>query len=76
VRGLDKIAKRADVDADALADVLLKIENNEDITSDDRQLFITVLDALSPEPEVEEPKGDLGLLALKKKKLELLMKGI
>ena len=76
VRGLDKIAKRADVDPDALADVLLKIENNEDITSDDRQLFITVLDALSPEPEVQEPNGDLGMLALKKKKLELLMKGI
>ena len=76
VRGLDKIAKRADVDADSLADVLLKIENNEDISSDDRQLFMTVLDALSPEPEVEDPKGDLGLLALKKKKLELLMKGI
>jgi HK97 family phage prohead protease len=76
VRGLDKIAKRADVDPDALADVLLKIENNEDISSNDRQLFMTVLDALSPEPEVQEPNGDLGMLALKKKKLELLMKGI
>jgi HK97 family phage prohead protease len=76
VRGLDKIAQRADVDADALADVLLKIENGEDITSDDRQLFTTVLDALSPEPEPDVQIGDLGMLALKKKKLELLMKGI
>jgi HK97 family phage prohead protease len=76
VRGLDKIAKRADVDADALADALLKIENGEDITQDDRQLLNTVLDALSPEPETEEPTSDLGMLALKKKKLELLMKGI
>jgi HK97 family phage prohead protease len=76
VRGLDKIAKRADVDADALADALLKIENGEDITMDDRQLLNTVLDALSPEPETEEPTSDLGMLALKKKKLELLMKGI
>jgi HK97 family phage prohead protease len=76
MRGLDKIAHRADVDADALADVLLKIENGEDITSADRQLFNTVLDALSPEPEVEEPAGDLAMLALKKKKLELIMKGI
>jgi hypothetical protein len=70
VRGLDKVAKRAEVDADALADALLKIENGEDITSDDRNLVTTVLEKLSP---AEEPKGDLDMLALKKKKLELLM---
>jgi uncharacterized protein len=71
VRGLDKVAKRAEVDADALADALLKIENGEDITPDDRNLVTTVLEKLSP--AVEEPKGDLDMLALKKKKLELLM---
>jgi len=71
VRGLDKVAKRAEVDADALADALLKIENGEDITTDDRNLVTTVLEKLSP--AVEEPKGDLDMLALKKKKLELLM---
>jgi len=71
VRGLDKVAKRAEVDADALADALLKIENGEDITTDDRNLVATVLEKLSP--AVEEPKGDLDMLALKKKKLELLM---
>jgi HK97 family phage prohead protease len=75
VRGLDKIAKRADVDADALADALLKIENGEDITTDDRHLLEKVLSELAPEPETVEPEVDKGLemLALKKKKLQLLM---
>lgn len=74
VRGLDKIAKRADVDPDALADALLKIENGEEITADDRNLITTVLDKVSPveEAPAEDDKG-LEMLALKKKKLELLM---
>jgi uncharacterized protein len=74
VRGLDKVAQRAEVDVDALADALLKLESGEDITIDDRDLLKTVIDKLSPEEElVEEPKGDLDMLALKKKKLELLL---
>jgi uncharacterized protein len=75
VRGLDKIAKRADVDADALADALLKIENGEDISSDDRNLLQAVIDELAPEAETVEPETDnsLDMLALKKKKLALLM---
>ena len=77
VRGLDKIAKRAEVDADALADALLKIENGEDISSDDRQLLEKVLSELAPEPEQdvapEEPDASMEMLALKKKKLALLM---
>jgi uncharacterized protein len=75
VRGLDKVAKRAEVDADALADALLKIENGEDITSDDRNLLQAVIDELAPLQEVVEPVPDksLEMLALKKKKLQLLM---
>jgi uncharacterized protein len=73
MRGLDKIAKRADVDADALADALLKIENGEDITSDDRQLLQTVIDELAPVPEPVVKDNSLEMLALKKKKLQLLM---
>jgi hypothetical protein len=75
VRGLDKIAQRANVDADALADALLKIENGEDISSDDRNLLQTVIDELAPEAEAVEPEADnsLDMLALKKKKLALLM---
>ena len=75
VRGLDKIAQRANVDADALADALLKIENGEDISSDDRTLLQTVINELAPEAEAKEPAADNGLemLALKKKKLQVLM---
>jgi HK97 family phage prohead protease len=75
VRGLDKVAKRAEVDPDALADALLKIENGEDISSDDRNLISTVLDKLSPVDDVQPAQNDHGLemLALKKKKLELLI---
>ncbi len=73
VRGIDKVALRAGVDADVLADALLKIENGEDITSADRQLLASVIDELAPAEQVEQPKGDLDMLALKKKKLELLM---
>ena len=73
VRGLDKVAKRAEVDADALADALLKIENGEDITTDDRNLITTVLDKLAPVEEPAQLDNGLEMLALKKKKLQLLM---
>ena len=76
VRGLDKAAKRSGVDADALADALLKIENGEDISADDRQLLTTVIDELAPAveaPPVEDFTSELEKLALKKKKLELLL---
>jgi HK97 family phage prohead protease len=79
VRGLDRLAKRANVDADALADALLKLEQGEEITADDRAIVDRVLDELAPEQtveKVEENPVDAGMLALKKKKLELLMKGI
>lgn len=77
VRGIDKLAERAAVDADALADALLKLEDGQEISSDDRDLLNKVIEELAPtEAVAEEPKGDLSLLALKKKKLELLMKGI
>jgi len=75
VRALDKVAERAKVDVDALADALLKIENGEDITTDDRDLLSSVIDSLSPEPETAPEQFDADLLALKRKKLALL-KGI
>jgi HK97 family phage prohead protease len=81
VRGLARVAARADVDVDALADALLKLENGEDMTEDDTRLLTEVLDSIAPakaeEPngdtEGEEPNGDMAMLALKKKKLELLL---
>lgn len=70
VRGLDKIAQRAEVDADALQDVLTRIEAGaESLTPADRALLEQVLDRLVP---ADEPVGDLDLLVLKKKKLDLL----
>ena len=73
VRGLDKVAERADVDGEALADALLKLETGEEITAEDKDLLSRVLDILGPEdePAPVEDKG-LQMLALKKKKLELL----
>jgi HK97 family phage prohead protease len=73
VRALDKVAQRAEVDADALQDVLTRIEDGaESLTSDDRRLLEQVLDRLAPADEADEIVGDLDLLALKKKKLDLL----
>jgi uncharacterized protein len=76
MRGLDKVAKRAEVDADQLADSLLKLEQGEEISNDDRNLLLKVIDSVSP--KAEEPVADNAkdLLALKKKKLELLQKVI
>ena len=76
VRGLDRVATRAEVDADALADALLKIENGEDMTSDDRTLLEKVISELAPvdQAEIDEAERKAKeLTALKKKKLELLM---
>lgn len=85
VRGLAKLAQRASVDVDALADALMKLDNGEQITDDERQIIDTVLDELAPKPEatvepeadeaeqpVEDDKG-LAMLELKKKKLQLLL---
>jgi len=73
VRGLDVVAKRAEVDADSLADAILKIEEGQDITADDRQLLSQVIDKLSPEQVEEIEATEYDMLALKKKKLALLM---
>jgi HK97 family phage prohead protease len=85
VRGLAKIAQRAQVDVDALSDALLKLENGEEMTEEDAKLLSEVLDSIAPEkpdepeepeePAVEEVVGDMAMLELKKKKLELLLKG-
>jgi len=74
VRGLDKVALRAEVDADLLADAMLKIEQGEDITADDRELLAQVIAKLSPEDEVATNEYDM--LELKRKKLALLLMGV
>ncbi len=76
VRGLDKVAERNNIDADALADALLKIEDGQTISKDEAEMVSRVISDLAPSEEGEQNQGDLGMLALKKKKLELLIKGI
>ena len=77
VRGLDKVAQRAAVDADELADVMLKIEEGADLTPDQAQLMKSVVERLAPQETItEEPKNEPSLLAVKQKQLDLLLKRI
>ena len=62
------------ISADALADALLKIESGEELDPEQGALVSDVISKLTKQPEVEEVSGDI--LALKKKKLDLLMMGI
>jgi HK97 family phage prohead protease len=73
VRGLDKIAKRAEVDADQLSDALLKIESGETMTLEEKSLITKVLDTLAPEVESQDEFDGQAWLQLKKKKLETLI---
>jgi HK97 family phage prohead protease len=75
VRGLDKVAVRADVDADQLADALLKIESGQTMTLEEKSLITKVLDTLAPEANQSADEFDgQAWLQLKKKKLETLIK--
>jgi HK97 family phage prohead protease len=68
------IAVRSGISADALADALLKIESGEELEPEQGALVNEVIGKLTKTPEVEEVEGDI--LALKQKKLALLMMGI
>ena len=77
VRSLDALAKRTAVDPDALDAAITKLEAGEDLDDHARDLLTSVIEKLSPSAEFNaEPEanvvGDLGLLALKKKKLDIL----
>jgi hypothetical protein len=77
VRGLDLVAQRSGVDADALADVLLKIEEGADLTGEQADLMKSVVENLAPRSEpVEETNPEPSLLTLKQKQLDLLLKRI
>jgi uncharacterized protein len=69
VRNLDIVAERAQVDADQLTAALTKVEAGEDITPADRDLLSAVINTLAP---ADEPELSAEMLALKKKKLQLL----
>lgn len=74
VRGLDKIAQRAEVDPDQLADAWIKVEEGQSLSEEEGRLLKQVVDSLVPQaeqPEATEAQ-DLSMLELKKKKLALL----
>jgi hypothetical protein len=79
VRGLDKVATRSGIDADALADALIKLEDGSDLTPDEGRLITQAVDSLVPTAEATEeaePDNSQAMLELKKKKLQLLMNRI
>ena len=60
------------IDADQLADALFKLESGEELDPTAAGLITEVVAKLTKTEEVQEVQGDI--LALKKKKLDLLMK--
>ena len=68
------VSVRSGISADTLADALLKIESGEELDPEQGALVSDVISRLTKTPEVEAVDGDI--LALKKKKLDLLMMGI
>ena len=71
VRGLDKVAERADVDPDALADAMVKLEEGKELSEDEGRLLNQAISSYTVKDETES-NGDLEMLALKKMKLKLL----
>lgn len=66
------------IDADELANALLKLESGEDLDEKSATLITDVVGKLrqQPEPTVETDDSGLALLDLKKKQLDLLLKRI
>jgi HK97 family phage prohead protease len=62
------------IDADQLADALMRLESGEELEESHATLITDVVAKLTKTEEVQEVQGDI--LALKKKKLDLLLKEI
>ena len=62
------------IDADQLADALMRLESGEDLDPNQATLITDVVAKLTKTEEVQEVQGDI--LALKKKKLDMLMAGL
>jgi HK97 family phage prohead protease len=71
VRSLDVLASRTNVDADALADAMLKLENGESLPAQQADLLSEVVAKLK-----ENQPSTAELLEIKRKQLDLLMKAI
>lgn len=76
VRGLDKVAQRADIDPDALADAIIKLEEGNELSEEEGRLLQQAIVSSTAKPEEPQPIGDLAMLELKKKKLSLLVNGL
>lgn len=85
VRSLFRLALRAEVDAEALADAMLKLEAGEEITEQERDVLTKTIDLLAPQRENlvtidPEPEpgviGDMAALEVKRAKLKLLTMGM
>ena len=76
VRSLDKVAARAQVNADELADAVMKLEEGADLSDTEAELIKTVVNSLAPkQAETETPTEEqTNLLELKRKQLDLLLK--
>ena len=74
VRSLDILATRTAVDADKLADVMLKLEAGETLPSDDADLLVDVVNKLKEKSETV--LDAVSNLDLKKKQLDLLFKAV
>jgi HK97 family phage prohead protease len=73
--GTTSVREKRDIDADQLADSLMKLESGEELDSEQAKVISEVVAKLTKTEEVEEVEEVEGdILALKKKKLDLLMK--
>ena len=72
VRSLDATATRAEVDADELADAVLKIEANEDLTERDAEILGSVIQKLTRKTETDQDTPEALSVDVLAKKLDLL----
>jgi HK97 family phage prohead protease len=78
VRSFDGVAKRAEVDADQLADAMLAIEDGKDLSLEQSELLTKVIQRLTPQEEAaeEDNSEEITALTLKKMKLDLMLKKV
>ena len=74
VRTLDLLATRTNVDAEAIADVLTKLEAGETLPNDEADLLVEVVTKLRDNSSQVEQ--DFNALDLKRKELDLLFKAV
>jgi hypothetical protein len=67
------VATRAQVDADELADAVIKLEEGADLSEQEAELITKVVHSLAPQKQ-EEEEEQVNLLELKRKQLDLLLK--